>query len=170
MDYHRLRTDISVLIWLFRSRRPGKEVLEAAVELIVGIVDECYMIFDREGVKTAVRAEVLSLLDGLATGRIRADSDKALLSYLLNRYKARLLPNLFSRGLIRESEDFIPLEIENEEFLDWLALNAEEPADPAPWGFGNEKKTIRMNSISLKRERKIFRIKRFFSGMSSQKT
>ena len=159
MDHHRLRADISVLIWLFRSRRPGREVLEAAVEIIVGIVDECYVILDRAGVETAVRAEVLSLLDGLATGRIRADSDRALLAYLLNRYRARLVPNLRARGLIREREDFVPLEMENEEFLDWLSLRA-DPDFPVSEKRGN----LGMNSVSLAREIRISRIGSFFPG------
>ena len=167
MDYHRLKSDISVLIWLFRSRRPGKEVLEAAVEIIVGIVDECYVILDRAGVETAVRAEVLSLLDGLATGRIRADSDGALLSYLLKRYRVRLIPNLLDRELIREREDFVPLEMENEEFLDWLSLRVD--VDPDPPGGGGGKNRIGMNSISIEREMKILRTREFFPGCLAKK-
>ncbi len=162
MAYHRLKSDISVLIWLFRSCRPGKEVLKAAVELIAGIVDECYVVLDREGVETAVRAEVLSLLDGLATGRIRADGDGALLSYLLKRYRVRLIPNLLDRELIREREDFVPLEMENEEFLDWLSLRVD--VDPDPPGDKDGKKKIGMNSVSISREVKILRTKEFFPG------
>ena len=160
MDYHRLRADISILIWLFRSRRPGREVLEAAVELIVGIVDECYVVLDPEGVRTRVRAEVLSLLDRLATGEVRADSDRALLSFLLKRYRERLIPNLFDARLIAERKDFVPLEMEKEDFLDWLSLHV----DPDPGEARNGKKKIGMNSVSISREVKILRIKEFFPG------
>ena len=160
MDYHRLRADISILIWLFRSRRPGREVLEAAVELIVGIVDECYVVLDPEGVRTRVKAEVLSLLDRLATGEVRADSDRALLSFLLNRYRERLIPNLFDAHLIAERKDFVPLEMEKEDFLDWLSLHV----DPDPGEARNGKKKIGMNSVSISREVKILRTKEFFPG------
>ena len=105
---------VPTFLWLVKSKKPGKIVLEQLCMLTFDILSLCFVIVDKEAVQKAIRTEIVGLLHGLAVGKIRFESERKFTSYLMNRYN-RLTTNLLRARSITTGDIFITessLEIE----------------------------------------------------------
>ncbi len=94
-----IRQDLETVRNLIHSGLPGSKLLDLLTDLITGQISFCFAILDGKKVASYARAEVVSLLHGLALGEIEGPS----LNYLITRYN-RLVKNLLAQGAIRQVE------------------------------------------------------------------
>jgi len=101
-----IREVVPIFLWLVRSEKPGRVVLEELCRLTFDVLSMCFVVLDKEAVQKTIRTEITGLLHGLATGKIRFENERKFTSYLVNRYN-RLTSNLLKARSITNGDIFV---------------------------------------------------------------
>ncbi len=161
-----IKQELSVLIWLFRARKKGQDVLSSAVEMVYDIVNMCFIVLDRELCRKMVKAEMIALLYDISIGKIKTDNKKKFSTYLVNRY-LRLTRNLLRLGIVKTNDDMIVHlgSITNADGKDWSDIYIYHfLSEKAEKGNSKEHRKGYMRERTLQKEQKIARIAEFYPG------